>query len=80
MSQFMGDEVRRWLLGKTRWWRWPGGLRASNGCMRASRAGSGVLSRAGRALEYLRGRLSPAERQNDWQLAEQAGDATPDWV
>ena len=34
-------------MGKTRWRRWPGGLRASNGCMRASRAGSGVLSRAG---------------------------------
>ena len=30
-----------------------------------------------RALEYLRGRLSPVKRQNDWQLAEQAGDATP---
>ena len=30
-----------------------------------------------RALEYLKGLLSPVERQNWWQLAEQAGDATP---
>ena len=33
-----------------------------------------------RALEYLRGLLSPLERKNGWQLAEQAGDATPDGV
>jgi SRSO17 transposase len=31
-----------------------------------------------RALAYLRGLLSPVERKNGWQLAEQAGDATPD--
>ena len=30
-----------------------------------------------RALDYLRGLLSPMERKNGWQLAEQAGDATP---
>ena len=30
-----------------------------------------------RALDYLRGLLSPVERKNGWQLAEQAGDATP---
>ena len=30
-----------------------------------------------RALEYLRGLLSPVERKNGWQLAEQAGDSTP---
>ena len=30
-----------------------------------------------RALEYLRGLLSPVERKNGWQLAERAGDATP---
>ncbi len=29
-----------------------------------------------RALEYLRGLLSPVERKNGWQLAEQAGNAT----
>ena len=33
-----------------------------------------------RALEYLRGLLSPVERKNGWQLAEQSGDATPDGV
>ena len=30
-----------------------------------------------RALDYLQGLLSPVERKNSWQLAEQAGDATP---
>lgn len=30
-----------------------------------------------RALTYLRGLLSPAERKNGWQLAEEAGDETP---
>ena len=33
-----------------------------------------------RALAYLRGLLSPVERKNGWQLAEQVGDATPDGV
>jgi len=31
-----------------------------------------------RALAYLRGLLSHAERKNGWQLAEEAGDRTPD--
>ena len=30
--------------------------------------------------QVLRGLLSPVERKNGWQLAEQAGDATPDGV
>lgn len=30
-----------------------------------------------RAVEYLRGLLSNAERKNGWQLAEKAGDTTP---
>ena len=30
-----------------------------------------------RSLEYLKGLLSSVERKNGWQLAEQAGDATP---
>jgi hypothetical protein len=30
-----------------------------------------------RAMAYLRGLLSPAERKNSWQLAEVSGDATP---
>src|SRR5262249_49756731 len=31
-----------------------------------------------RALVYLRGLLSAAERKNGWQLAEEAGERTPD--
>ncbi len=31
-----------------------------------------------RALAYLRGLLSPVERKNGWQLAEEAGERTPD--
>src|SRR5215212_11136808 len=31
-----------------------------------------------RAGAYLRGLLAPVERKNGWQLAESAGDATPD--
>jgi SRSO17 transposase len=31
-----------------------------------------------RALAYLKGLLSQAERKNGWQLAEEAGDVTPD--
>jgi SRSO17 transposase len=31
-----------------------------------------------RVLAYLRGLTSPVERKNGWQLAEQAGEATPD--
>src|ERR687886_445276 len=33
-----------------------------------------------RALAYLRGLLLPLERKNGWQLAEAAGDASPDGV
>ena len=33
-----------------------------------------------RALAYLRGLLMPLERKNGWQLAEAAGDGTPDGV
>ena len=33
-----------------------------------------------RAAAYLRGLLSPIERKNGWQLAEAAGDRTPDGV
>jgi SRSO17 transposase len=33
-----------------------------------------------RAVGYLRGRLSDAERKNGWQLAEALGDPTPDGV
>src|SRR5919198_1568788 len=30
-----------------------------------------------RAMTYLAGLLSPAERKNSWQLAEQSGEANP---
>jgi SRSO17 transposase len=33
-----------------------------------------------RALAYLRGLLSPIERKNGWQLAEEAGEQTPDGI
>ncbi len=33
-----------------------------------------------RVLDYLKGLLSPIERKNGWQLAEQAGDLSPDGV
>src|ERR687884_1784014 len=33
-----------------------------------------------RALAYLRGLLAPVERKNGWQLAEAAGDRSPDGV
>ncbi len=33
-----------------------------------------------RVLTYLKGLLSPVERKNGWQLAEQAGDPRPDGV
>jgi SRSO17 transposase len=33
-----------------------------------------------RAASYLRGLLAPVERKNGWQLAEAAGDTTPDGV
>ena len=48
-------------------------------CMGALRDGFTVRNR-GDALEYLKGLLSPVERKNGWQLAELAGDATPDGV
>jgi SRSO17 transposase len=31
-----------------------------------------------RAMAYLKGLLAPVERKNGWQLAEAAGDSTPD--
>ena len=33
-----------------------------------------------RALDYLKGLTPPVERKNGWQLAEAAGDSTPDEV
>ena len=54
---------------------WEAGLRALheriNGRFRRPEAHQ-------RALAYLQGLLGPAKRKNGWQLAEYAGDATPD--
>ena len=58
------------------WRRWPGakGIEGVHECI-AGRFRRPEPRR--RALDYLRGLLSPVERKNGWQLAEQAGDATP---
>jgi SRSO17 transposase len=57
--------------------RWAAGLEAV-----VARIGPrfGRVEPRRRALAYLRGLLSAAERKNGWQLAEQAGDRTPDGV
>ena len=72
--------MRLWQGKGMRCWRWPGGPRVLNGCMSASPDGSGGRSQDGGRWSILRGLLSPLERKNGWQLAEQAGDATPDGV
>jgi SRSO17 transposase len=56
---------------------WAGGLDAVLDRI-ASRFGRAEPRR--RAAAYLRGLLAPVERKNGWQLAEVAGDATPDGV
>ena len=57
--------------------RWARGIAGVHGCI----AGRFHRSEPRRpALEYLKGLLSPVERKNGWQLAEPAGDATPDGV
>ena len=57
--------------------RWAEGIEGIHGCI-AGRFHRPEPRR--RALEYLRGLLSTVERKNGWQLAERAGDATPDGV
>jgi SRSO17 transposase len=62
--------------------RWAAGL---EGVMerigvRFGRVEPRLLSLSKGALAYLRGLLSPIERKNGWQLAEIAGDRTPDGV
>jgi SRSO17 transposase len=44
------------------------------------RARFGRVEPRRRALAYVRGLLAPVERKNGWQLAEAAGDRTPDGV
>ena len=62
------------MLGKMRWRKWAEGIEQLHQCI-AGRFRRPEPRR--RALEYLRGLLSPVERKNGWQLAEQAGDSTP---
>ena len=57
--------------------RWAEGIDRVHGCI-AGRFRRPEPRR--RALDYLKGLLSPVERKNSWQLAERAGDATPDGV
>jgi SRSO17 transposase len=57
--------------------RWARGLDA---VMERLGARFGRVEPRRRALAYLRGLLSPIERKNGWQLAEVAGDRTPDGV
>ena len=57
--------------------RWARGIAGVHGCI-AGRFHRSEPRR--RALEYLKGLLSPVERKNGWPLAEPAGDATPDGV
>ena len=56
---------------------WEAGLEALHG--RIAHRFSRSESRQ-RALAYLKGLLGSVERKNGWQLAEYAGDATPDGV
>ena len=65
-------------------WYWKGVRHSSRNGGQLSRSASTIcafLKRPGAdgyaALDYLKGLLSPVERKNGWQLAEQAGDATP---
>ena len=57
--------------------RWAEGIEGVHGCI-AGRFHRSEPRR--RVLEYLEGLISPVERKNGWQLAERAGDATPDGV
>ncbi len=65
------------MLVGTRWQRWTDGIERVHECI-AGRFRRPEPRRG--AMAYLRGLLSPVERKNGWQLAEQAGDATPDGV
>jgi SRSO17 transposase len=63
-------------------------MRRDQGGFRRTREFAAVMERIGarfgrveprrRALAYVRGLLAPVERKNGWQLAEAAGDRTPD--
>ena len=57
--------------------RWAQGIEGVHGCI-AGRFQRSEPRR--RALDYLKGLISPVERKNGWQMAERAGQATPDGV
>jgi SRSO17 transposase len=57
--------------------RWAQGLEA---VMDRIRVRFGRVEPRRRALAYLRGLLAPIDRKDGWQLAEVAGDRTPDGV
>ena len=57
--------------------RWAQGLEEVMGRIRAR---FGRIEPRRRARAYVRGLLAPVERKNGWQLAEAAGDRTPDGV
>jgi hypothetical protein len=48
--------------------------------MRLSIGHAGWIEPRRRVRAYLQGLLSPMDRKNGWQLAEHAGDRTPDAV
>ena len=56
---------------------WEAGLQALHALYRASFQPQESRQRV---LAYLQGLLGSVERKNGWQLAEYAGDATPDGV
>ena len=61
-----GGEVKRWVRTEVRSWRWPGGLKRLRG-IHESIAGRFHRSEPRRrALEYLKGLISPVERKNEW--------------
>ena len=65
---------------KRNWRKWPAGPKGLSRFIPALPDGSGALSRGGGYWTTCRGLVSSVERKNGWQLAEQAGDATPDGV
>ena len=70
--------MRLWQAKGMKWRKWADGIDQVHRCI------AGTFRRQeprqGRVLDYLLGLLSPVERKNGWQMAEQAGDTTPDGV
>src|SRR3954463_999812 len=68
--------------GRAAWTSWRSGSRPGSGGAGPARGGRAPPAGRGeprrRALAYLRGLLAPVGRKSGWQLAEAAGDRTPD--